>query len=98
MQQGLKSDSGRFGGGFARGGGGGGYLPQRTGLFCLAKSMDSCDNRGVLPPPVGPVNTTSSPRRNPFVILDSVGIDGVWGEGAYLGYRAGGGGFRKRIC
>ena len=40
-------------------------------LTALAKSRLSCESRVVLPAPVGPVKTTSSPPLNPLQILTS---------------------------
>ncbi len=51
--------------------------PHSVGMDCFTKSIDNCDNNVVFPTPVGPVNRTSSPRRNPFVMSDNMGMDGV---------------------
>jgi hypothetical protein len=50
---------------------------QEAGGTSFTKSKLSCESRVVLPVPVGPVKITSSPSRNPLVMLVIFGRDGV---------------------
>mmetsp|Transcript_18643 Transcript_18643/g.70811 ORF Transcript_18643/g.70811 Transcript_18643/m.70811 type:complete len:219 (+) Transcript_18643:1520-2176(+) len=47
--------------------------PQSVGTPCAARSTDSCESSVVLPAPVGPVSTVSSPLRWPFTSACSDG-------------------------